>query len=155
MNASLKNGIRELTRMKDRIGKALTSALDLTVSDGVKLAKVYSSGNRSLAQLRREGHPYAKRHENYRGSPGVPALPYGDAGIINDQGGGFKQDWRGKRARLLFGSAVAELRNDSEVADYLDQGTTSMIRRPIRDKLEAVMAPDLARKAQSKINEVS
>lgn len=75
-----------------------------------------SSGDITTAQLRREDHPYAKRH----------GAPRRDPSRINTQTGSFRSMWR------AVGTAIGgQVLNDSRVADWLEQGTDTMFARPV------------------------
>lgn len=92
-----------------------------------------SSGGYSLEALARLGHPYAKRHPN----------PPQDPAIINRQTGLFLRSWRTTPLERTLAGLGIKVVNDAPYADYLDQGTSLMIRRPIIERLEQRLAPDL------------
>lgn len=90
---------------------------------GLEAAMLWSSGSQSLSDLRRQDHPYARRH-------GTPLL---DPSRINVQSGQFRAAWE-SRGGGLQRSVV----NESEVADYM-KGTRSMVSRPIWERIEEAM----------------
>lgn len=85
-----------------------------------------SSGPYSLAELAAMDHPYARRH-------GTPLL---DPSIVNDQTGGFRSRWRSPEI-IRFGPEVSgRIVNDADVADWLQNGTPTMVPRPIAEAVE-------------------
>jgi hypothetical protein len=79
----------------------------------------------SLEELRRRGHPYAKRHFKGRFRGGLPAPPF----VINNQGGDLNRSWR-SRVVVIAGNAVGTVYNIALHARYM-MGTKKMIARPI------------------------
>lgn len=108
-----------------------------------------SSGEYSLAKLRRMGHPYAKRHMTPKGRRakrrGTPAIPYGDPTIINAQSGTFRGAWR-VGVGMNRDQILVRAENRSRAADYLEFGTKRMIARPLPRKLEKTLAPDFKKR---------
>jgi len=84
-----------------------------------------SSGNTTKAELRWADYPYAKRH-------GSPLL---DPSIINVHSptDGFRSQWVKEMGDDPYHAFVF---NDSEVADYLQEGTRYAFSRPIAQATE-------------------
>lgn len=120
----IRDAIVQLARIDQGLVTVQEVILRRTVSFGVEQARKRSSGPFSLYELAEMDHPYAVRH-------GMPLL---DPSIINEQTGRFKASWQGE-----IGVSSGRVSNASDVADYLDQGTDTMFRRPIGDALEAEM----------------
>jgi hypothetical protein len=134
----------EASRLLRRMGSAteaeVRKALQTTARSTKEKAQRLSSGGFSLAQLRRMGHPYAKRHGRSRRGrfqQHAASLPYGDAAVINEQSGDFKKGWRAARVTRDGERLTARVHNVDPKADLLFEGTRFMIRRPILARLEA------------------
>ncbi len=80
-----------------------------------------SEGTLSLADLRRMGHPFARRRP-------MPALA--DRATINDQGGGFKDAWEVDPVVVTGERISVKVVNRHPHAQWM-HGTTRMVRRPI------------------------
>ena len=117
---------RSLAGAYNRAGK---EAVANVLKAGLKAARKDSSGTLSCAQMRKEDHPYARRH-------GRPLRP---AGIINKHRGVFYDAWLAFESTSASGEPSGRLMNDSDVTEFLDKGTKSMFRRPIKDNVEAEM----------------
>lgn len=104
------------------VRRELVWAADRALRGALGDAKALSSGPFTLAQLRKMGHPYARR------APG--AL---DPAVINVQSGRFRQDWQADVPRMGDPGDVVRGRisNQSPVADYLQYGTRYMVARPV------------------------
>ena len=100
----------------------------------LQVARQYSEGPYSLAELRRMGHPYATRH---------PAAPL-DPAIINRQTGRFAASWRLEEVTAGDGSML-RLTNDAPYAGFLKTGTRFMIARPIEEKIAVETEPLITR----------
>lgn len=134
-----------LQRVARRVRELATEAAQETQEELYEAALRMSSGNYSLWLLRRMGHPYAQRHAinrrfgaRYRGAPSVP---YGDAGIINEQSGKFKAAWKKDGPTVTEKGVEVGLKNDSAHAVFINlsgSSQSSMIRRPIQSRLEAL-----------------
>lgn len=108
-------------------------------SGALRIARRESSGPFSQSELNRQNNPYARRH-------GAPLLP---AEVINRQSGGFFRAWHGD-----LSESTLKIINDSPVAGYLDEGTRTMFRRPIRETIESyleVSASDILHDALSSV----
>jgi hypothetical protein len=105
----------------------------------VILAKHYSTGTFSLAQLAQMGHPYGKGFGRFIASSGSSfgavkfrgAIPYGNPAIINRQSGSFYHSWVVKRMPGLNGTPAIMVINVAPYASFLEHGTYKMIRRPL------------------------
>ena len=104
-----------------------------TAPKGVEIAKALSSGDTSLAQLATEDHPYAKRH----------AEPTRPPWLINDQGGPFKQDWQFRAGTQPTDAQMGEvvIENTDPIAIFLEDGTRTMVKRPIKDVIPQLLEP--------------
>ena len=92
--------------------------------EALQFAKERSSGTRSLAWLRKNDHPYAKRHPS----------PLLDLGEINEQSGRFKAAWENPIFTFAGVASSASIANNSPVANFLKFGTRTMHRRPIEEE---------------------
>jgi hypothetical protein len=103
-------------------------ALNELLVQGQDIAINRSSGTKTLAEMRRDDHPYAKRHA----LSGLDALYAGGEyppGVINSQSGQFVGGWQITKSGNLSGSVI----NDTEHAKYLVSGAGSMIVRPVEE----------------------
>lgn len=109
----------DLRKFKGRLENEIDKAETQTAREGLKKAVQQSSGRITTAQLRREDHPYAKRHKKAKRDPG----------IINSQTGEFKSEWHVEKGRTIEnGPAIV---NFSRKAGWLQAGTRTMVARPI------------------------
>ncbi len=127
---SLESAIRGIKRDAERMAKLIEAAERRSADTGVKIAKDFSSGRKSSAQLRREGHPFATRH----GSPQDPPE------VINTQRGDFKAAWK-TLAKVVKGQSVPVVSNKSRVSDFLKKGTSKMFARPIDEAVGKTLEP--------------
>lgn len=125
----------ELKRFKRQLDTAINRGLDKTARVGLAEAKKRSRGRTSLAQLRREGHPYATRQH---AAMKTKNRKYRDPSIINKQKGDFEQEWHISKGRGLI-DALAIV-NFAPEAEYLAEGTHTMMRRNVDDKVIEIMA---------------
>ena len=102
-----------------------------TVDDALVIAEGLSSGPHSTADLRRMGHPYARRH-------GKPLL---NPAIINAQTGTFRASWDGESPRPDGDGLTAAIFNTDPKAELLQSGTRTMFARPIDAQIEEDLAP--------------
>ena len=91
----------------------------------------WSSGTATTAQLRREDHPYARRHGRPRRNPA----------LINVQSGVFLRGWQLEGPRLEQGAATLSAVNETPYARYLEHGTRTMFARPLVERVEAELKP--------------
>lgn len=117
-----------------RVGRELEAnvlaAEAVTVKQGKAEAVRLSSGPLSTAQLRRMGHPYARR---------APTSP--NPQVINVQRGAFRAGWTGDGPTVTAGGVVSRIYNTSGEAKYL-LGTRTAIARPIREAIIKAVQPD-------------
>lgn len=120
--------------MATRLRVALLAAEKDNLKTGVQIARIWSSGTYTPSQLAAMGHPYR------RGGPGL-----GDPALINRRpgrrGGLFLRSWQPQGPNWVGGNLQSSLVNTAPYAKYLDEGTARMIRRPIREKILAFLAP--------------
>lgn len=95
-----------------------------TEAQAYRIADRLSSGPYSLADLRRMGHPYARRRPR-------PPLP---PGVINVQSGLFRRSWH-VEAHLRGARMEVSIENRAPYARYLLEGTRRMIPRPYEEAL--------------------
>lgn len=120
-----------IRRLMAQIEEGQRRGLDKALSRALVIARRQSSGRLSSSALARADHPYARRHGS----------PRRDPSRINVQTGTFRAAWE---SRLGFGGFSGgymiqrgQIVNEARVADWLDQGTRVMFRRPIREAIEA------------------
>lgn len=118
----------------------------------------YSSGPFTLKQLRRMGHPYARRHPK----------PLLDPGVINVQSGAFRSAWRrdGPNDVAFLGSEanpfgasdrglVTAIYNEDPKAAFLEQPdgapASLMVQRPVDEKIAAAAEPERERRIERAI----
>jgi hypothetical protein len=95
---------------------------------GLRAAKSWSLGPVTYAMMRKEDYPYAKRHGS----------PKRDPRRINTHTGAFLRGWFTSKVssdRDIGGAVI----NDTEVADYLKNGTRFMVPRPVNEPVEEAM----------------
>lgn len=122
MKASASQIARVLQQRARSIERAALKAERQALAEANKVAMSLSEGPYSLQVLAKMGHPYAKR------APNPPMHP----GIINIQSGKFRDNWTAEGPFSTGNGVRCRLRNATPYAKYLDQGTSKMIRRPIR-----------------------
>ena len=127
---------QEASDKLDRISRNLKAEMLAAEKDaldkGVRLARIWSSGTYTSAQLAGLGHPFR------RGGPGL-----GDPALINRQSGMFYAAWKSERARVEGGAIKSRVYNDAPWARYLESGTRKMIARPIKEKVQGFLRPIL------------
>lgn len=117
--SAFRDAAKDLKRFKQKLVKQLEEAEAKTAREGLKIARKQSSGSVSTSQLRKEDHPYAKRHGS----------PKRDPSTINVQSGEFRAEWHVQIGNSLDdGPAIV---NYSRVARFLQEGTTTMFARPV------------------------
>jgi hypothetical protein len=101
-------------------------------------ARRLSRGTLAYAEIARLDYVYATRHNGVK----VP----GDPAIINYHQGKFYFAWHWIEPRFIGGGTVRSiLRNDSEVAEWLDAGTRFMISRPFTERIIERCEPERLR----------
>lgn len=113
----------KIRQMQERLKANLRQAERENLRDGKRIARKYSTGSISSAELRQLGHPYATRAPQFVQHPA----------IINRQSGTFFGAWSTHLGSWQSGGMVSVIRNSAPYAGYLDRGTRYMIERPIRD----------------------
>ena len=119
----------------ERLRARLNEAERENVQDVLATARLYSSGPYSRADLRRLGHPYARRRPR-------PPLP---PGIVNVQTGTFLAGWRVEGPDRDLASRVV---NETDRAEFM-RGTARMIRRPIAAAVERETAERVEARRQA------
>lgn len=115
-----------LNQLATSFSDAIKSAFADVMEDTRKEALRLSSGGLTYAQLRAADHPYAVRHGE--------ALV--DPSVINRHNGGFYNRWQSPTVASSGDELTGMLVNDSNVADFLQYGTSKMVPRPIKERLE-------------------
>lgn len=118
----------------DKLGAHVAKrAGTLVAPAAMAVARKWSSGGWSLAELRLAGHPYRVGGPN----PLDPSL-------INSQRGIFRDTWRTERpnvAKMATNTGTSlYLVNDSPEAEFM-AGTTRMIERPVAQSIEDELRP--------------
>lgn len=126
---SIERAELEILKLRSDIVRALDRGEAKSASTGVGMAKDFSSGNTSKAELEKR-RPFAKRH----GSPLDPPE------VINEHSGVFKRQWRLKTTTSLFRHAPVII-NDTSYADALRDGTPNAFARPIAQTVEGLLTP--------------
>lgn len=85
-----------------------------------------SSGPFSLAELAEAGHPYSRRRPNRAFDPT----------IINTQTGAFRESWQKDRVLLGAEESRTGVFNYDEKADWLVNGTETMVARRVDLRIE-------------------
>lgn len=129
---NVRDAIAEIEALVQEVEQGGERVVEELTDRGVQIARQRSSGTASPAQLRREDHPYARRH----------GAPRRDPAIINRNRGVFFAAWRSATSGL-----TGQIINDSDVADFLRDGTRLMFERPVGVAVEedlAAVAPQIA-----------
>lgn len=101
--------------------------------EALEWARRYSSGMLSGADLRRMGHPYARRHGQVRGA---------DPATVNFQSGQFLLSWEQEGPRPLPGGGwEALVWNRDPKAAWLEHGTRTMLPRLLPEAVLARLEP--------------
>lgn len=128
--ATLKTAGRMLAGLGRAIVDRIRRAEDRSATKGVQIAKDFSSGGKSLAQLAREDHPFAKRHGRPKDPPEV----------INKQTGQFRAAWK-QVAQAINGQTVPVIENRNYKSNFLKGGTVKMFARPIDEAVGKTLEP--------------
>jgi hypothetical protein len=129
-SSTLKTAGAMFRRLSQDLVGAIRRAEDKSAAKGLQIAKDFSSGTKSLAQLRREDHPFAKRH-------GRPLDP---PEVINSQTGEFRAAWK-VIAQTVKGMPVPAIVNQNWKANFLKGGTKYMFNRPVDESVGKVLEP--------------
>jgi hypothetical protein len=133
-----------------RLLPALKRAEEANLADALATAKKWSGGRLSYAEQRALDHPYAKRH----------AAPAQDAGLINThpgeggQGGALQENWETTGPELQGDALVSFVDNVDPVAELLEDGTPTMVTRPLPQRVELEIAPRVEQRRQDGLDEV-
>lgn len=130
--------ISKLEEIPSEIKEGCKVATGELVARTHEIAIERSSGKKTLAQMRKDDHPYAKRHGS-TGSFVVDETGEYPPGTINEQSGQFKGAWQSGKTGELSGS----VKNDSEHAGYLISGKGSMIVRPVEEAVVHDLYPEI------------
>lgn len=128
MKYTPKQFAHRLRQRRSRLVKDLEEAARATGKDLLTEARRLSRGTISTAESRMLDYLYATRHGGSR----VP----GDPAIINFQQGDFYMGWHLLPLRWTAGGDLRlTLRNDSEAARWLLEGTKYAIARPFDERI--------------------
>lgn len=117
--------------LERRLTQRVIEAESLSLEDAKVMLVQASSGTATEADLRREDHPYARRHGTAKREPG----------IINTRSGRFRRAWRSRRPqRAGHGRIVSRVRNYDPKARYMF-GTKLMLPRPIIQRVARQLRP--------------
>lgn len=110
----------------------LQKAETANLKDGIRIARKWSSGGVSTAQLADMDHPFATRHA-------APSLP---PELLNTQdAGGLITQWKSQGPKVTDGSMVSAVFNPVPYGKYLVTGTKWMVPRPILDEIKKELMP--------------
>jgi len=121
----------KMDRIAARMSPDLEQAQEQIGAEAVKIGQFWSSGGRSLVQLRADDHPYATRHGQYTGSA-----------LVNRQGGTFFSGW-------YYDAARKALVNPH--GSRLQEGTPTMVARDILGAIERDLQPIKRREIRAAI----
>ena len=125
-----------MTKAAAALPKRLVAAEAVTLQEAKARAILLSSGTLSTAELRRRGHPYARRN---------PTSP--NPQIINAQTGVFRQAYTTPPPVPSASGVTASVVNVARYSGYM-RGTRLMVARPLPQAVQlAVRVRRLARTA--------
>ena len=125
-----------MTKAVAALPKRLVAAEAVTLQEAKARAILLSSGTLSTAELRRRGHPYARRN---------PTSP--NPQIINAQTGVFRQAYTTPPPVATASGVTASVVNVAPYSGYM-RGTRLMVARPLPQAVQlAVRVRRLARTA--------
>ena len=128
---SAASALRMFEGLERRLVQHVIEAETLNLEDARAMLVQASSGTATEADLRREDHPYARRHGTARRDPS----------LINARSGRFRRAWRSRRPqRAGRGRVVSRVRNFDPKARYMF-GTKLMLPRPIIARVARQLAP--------------
>lgn len=102
-----------------------------TIEDALIIAEDQSSGTLSTAELRRRGHPYARRH----------GKPLEDPRKINAQSKTFRAMWDTEGPADGADGPESAIFNRDPKAERLEKGTRRMFPRAVDEAIEERLAP--------------
>ena len=125
-----------MTKAAAALPKRLVAAEAVTLQEAKARAILLSSGTLSTAELRKRGHPYARRN---------PTSP--NPQIINAQTGVFRQAYTTPPPVATASGVTASVVNVARYSGYM-RGTRLMVARPLPQAVQlAVRVRRLARTA--------
>jgi hypothetical protein len=131
----------KLRRMARNLKDSLRRAERDNARDALRLAKIYSRGQLTAADLRRLGHPYRKG-----------GTPPADPALINRRTGLFARSWRVEGGNeSAAGDLILRLSNSAPYAQALERGTRRMQRRPILERVAQILQPARVRRLRKAI----
>ena len=126
-----------MTKAAAAVPRRLAASEAVTLQDAKAKAIVLSSGTLTTAELRRRGHPYARRN---------PTSPSPE--IINSQSGVFRAAFLTPAPIVGPDGVTARVVNVAPYSGYLAAGTRLMVARPLPQAVQlAVRVRRLARTA--------
>ena len=117
-----------MTKSAAALLKRLAAAEAVTLQEAKARAILLSSGTLSTAELRKRGHPYARRN---------PTSP--NPQIINAQTGVFRQAYTTPPPVPSASGVTASVVNVAAYSGYLSAGTRFAIPRPLAAKVQEKM----------------
>lgn len=116
-----------MRRLSDAFREHCRQAVEEIQAAVLEEAVQLSSGTATPQQLRRDDHPYARRHGRIR-------APYHHA-LINRQSGAFAARWRKEPAEETAGGFEAAVVNDDPKGPWLTEGTPLMLERSLVEEI--------------------
>jgi len=120
------------------------------LADALATAKKWSGGRLSYAEQRARDHPYAKRHASPSADPGLINTHPGEGG----QGGALQENWETSGPELQGVDLVSAVDNVDPVAAILEDGTPTMVTRPLPQRVELEIAPRVEKRRQDALDDV-
>lgn len=122
-------------RAERSLGSNFRAAEKETLGDARRSAELWTSGNETLAQQRRAGHPHARRHGHRRRHPVM----------VNRQSDAVHTGWMEDEPREVDGGTMASLYNTAphgrylfdEQSDFPDGGTKFTFGRDVPGQVAA------------------
>ncbi|AIE83532.1 hypothetical protein [Fimbriimonas ginsengisoli] len=137
MSSTMHTAAGDLRKMAENMKRARTVELAAMADDTLQTAIVISSGMTPTSEISGElNHPYGHGPSNARGPRG-PIPNAGNPAIVNEQDGDFLAHWR-----QHVGEREFEVFNDSPIAEYLEDGTETMVPRQFLELAQSIALPD-------------
>jgi hypothetical protein len=132
--------VSDLAAAARRLENDAKRAVRVTLLDLQAEAVKATSGTLTPADLRRQGHPYAKRH----GSPGL------NPNVVNVGSGTLRASWETEgplwdETGTLSGSLF---NTDPKAGDWLEPGTATMFARAPQETAAAAVEPRFAKRIE-------
>jgi hypothetical protein len=108
-----------LRGLPNRLEYNLRNAERETVEDLVERAEWWTGGTATEADLKREGHPYSRRHGS----------PRRDPRRINRRTGGIQGGWEMDLPHVEGGNLISGIHNTDPKATEMETGTARMFER--------------------------